>query len=195
MAEKRLREYTKRELSEMIHKKVDVLNRRMQQYFDDGNANSIVKNELNRVIQYSGKGRGTGNFIGYGIRGKRKAEMIRQIRELDYFESWDIFTEEGQKMLEDRENQSYETFSRTHEGYTKDEWKNLVELFGSMDKGMLEQLGSDDVIQLNLENETNKNQVNLLKVATDVYRDSNFKGSTPEDVMDEIRRRMDLAQL
>ena len=52
--------------------------------------------------------------IGLGLKGKSKAELILQARELSSFLRWDIESEEGLRQLESREKTEWETFERNH---------------------------------------------------------------------------------
>lgn len=176
---------TRKAIESEIRKKTHIVNERLKQFYNEGNENIMVSSEINKLQSIAGKGRGK-NKIGLGLRKKTKQELVRQLRELKYFEQWDIYTEEGQRSLEARERKAWESFYKDNPGFTYQEWRNLVETFGSISESVLQQFGSTNIVEAYKDAENGK-KINLLKYITNISRDKSMQGTTQEQKIDRLR--------
>ena len=83
--------------------------------------------------------------IGLGLKGKSKAELILQARELSSFLRWDIESEEGLRQLESREKTEWETFERNHPGWSYEDWRKFVEVSGALGSDIINKFGSETI--------------------------------------------------
>ena len=176
---------TRKEIEKEIRKKTLVVNERLKQFYNDGNENIMVSSEIKKLQSLAGKGKGN-NKIGLHFREKTKQELIRQYRELQYFEQWDIYTEEGQRSLEAREQKAWESFYKDNPEFTYQEWRNLVETFGSISESVLQQFGSTNIVEAYKDAENGK-KINLLKYITNISKDKSMQGTTQEQKIDRLR--------
>ena len=100
-----------------------------------------------RLLTYSGKPNPfrTKDTLGLGFSGKRKNVLIRQFKELKHFLKNDIFTNEGQQSLSDREKSAYENFKTNNiVDWEYEKWKRMVDTFGNIDQELLNSFGYED---------------------------------------------------
>ena len=83
--------------------------------------------------------------IGLGLKGKKKAELILQARELSSFLRWDIESEEGLRQLEAREKAEWESFEKNHPGWAYEEWRKFVEVSGALGSDIINKFGSETI--------------------------------------------------
>ena len=133
----------------------------------------------------------------------RKADYKRLHRELQYALQWDLDTPEGQRQLDLKERKAFETFNKHQRagGYEElayDEWRDMVENFGSAGKSVLEQFyatrgyGSGDVVRVYREASEQGKNTNISKAMRDVIRESKGKGMTPTGMLDALRNKLGL---
>lgn len=136
--------------------------------------------------------------IGLGLKGKRKAELILQARELSSFLRWDIESEEGLRQLEAREKTEWETFERNHPGWEYDDWRKFVEVSGALGSDIINKFGSetissdflkriqpnDDGTPSNIDGET------YLRAMLDTIKESEGKGLSQTKLVDLLRDKL-----
>lgn len=177
---------TVRELKTEIRSKTHIINERLKQFYDDGNENLMINSQISKLREMGATGR-KGDYIGLGFEGKTKRELIRQYRELQYFEQWDIYSEQGQRALELRERNAWESFNQKTQGaFTYQEWRDLVEDFNAIGDTLLEQFGSENVQNAYRDAEAGE-RVNLLKYMLEINKDTNYKGATKNQKVDRLR--------
>ena len=136
--------------------------------------------------------------IGLGLKGKSKAELILQARELSSFLRWDIESEEGLRQLEAREKTEWETFERNHPGWEYDDWRKFVEVSGALGSDIINKFGSetissdflkriqpnDDGTPSNIDGET------YLRAMLDTIKESEGKGLSQTKLVDLLRDKL-----
>lgn len=182
---KPVKRMTVRELKSEIRSKTHIINERLKQFYNDGNENVMVNSQVNKLKEMGATGR-KGDYIGLGFAGKTKRELIRQYRELQYFEQWDIYSEQGQRSLELRERKAWEEFHRTNTEFTYQEWRDLVENFNAIGTELLEQFGSENIKEAFNDAQAGE-KVNLVKYVQEISKDPAYQGTTQVAKIDRLR--------
>lgn len=211
MQRKPYSKYTKKELMKMIREDTAELNKRVFEYRQSNASFKDVENNIAKIKEISGakKGRqaikedGKTHYreveIGVGkISSKSKSELILQARELHSFLQWDISTPEGQRQWEAREKKEWETFNKNFSEYglTKNEWRDLVEVFGAVGESILNQFGSGQgsnasgSIVREFKNASQRGRTNLVKEMREVLKENKGTGATEEDNLDLLRQKL-----
>ena len=211
MQRKPYSKYTRKELMQMIREDTAELNKRVFEYRQSNASFKDVENNIAKIKEISGakKGRqaikedGKTHYreveIGVGkISSKSKSELILQARELHSFLQWDISTPEGQRQWEAREKKEWETFNKNFSEYglTKNEWRDLVEVFGAVGESILNQFGSGQgsnasgSIVREFKNASQSGRTNLVKEMREVLKENEGTGATEEDNLDLLRQKL-----
>ena len=211
MQRKPYSKYTRKELMGMIREDTAELNKRVFEYRQSKASFKDVENNIAKIKEISGakKGRqaikedGKTHYreveIGVGkISSKSKSELILQARELHSFLQWDISTPEGQRQWEAREKKEWETFNKNFSEYglTKNEWRDLVEVFGAVGESILNQFGSGQgsnasgSIVREFKNASQSGRTNLVKEMREVLKENKGTGATEEDNLDLLRQKL-----
>ena len=185
---KPIKEMTIKELQAEIRSKTHIVNERLKQFYNDGNSSTMVQSEVKKLQGLAGKSRSS-KQIGLGFSGKNKMQLVRQLRELQYFEQWDIYSEDGQRALELKERKAWESFYKDNPEYTYQEWRDLVETFGSLNDSMLQQFGSTNIVEA-YKDATQGEKVNLLKYIKEISKDDSMRGTTQEQKIDRLREML-----
>ena len=133
--------------------------------------------------------------IGLGLKGKSKAELILQARELSSFLRWDIESEEGLRQLEAREKSEWESFEKNHPGWSYEEWRKFVEVSGALGSDIINKFGSETIASDFLKRIRN-NDVELtdgdkyIKVMMDSIKESEGAGLSQTELVDLLRDKL-----
>lgn len=211
MQRKAYSKYTKKELMQMIREDTAELNKRVFEYRQSNASFKDVENNIAKIKEISGVKKGRQAIkedgktyyreveIGVGkISSKSKSELILQARELHSFLQWDISTPEGQRQWEAREKKEWETFNKNFSEYglTKNEWRDLVEVFGAVGESILNQFGSGQgsnasgSIVREFKNASQSGRTNLVKEMREVLKENKGTGATEEDNLDLLRQKL-----
>lgn len=201
---------TVKQLKEEIKSNTEELNRRIDEYRKSGKTLKDVEQNIELIKRISGvkKGRqaiiedkkvigyreveiGTGN-----LNKAIKSHLIRQARELQSFLKWDISTPTGQRQWEDREETEWQTFNKhfSEYGLNKNEWRNLVEIFGAVGEAVLNQFGSGSgnqasgVLVREYKNANDIARANIVKEMHEVLKNSEGQGKSAEDLVDDLHK-------
>lgn len=133
--------------------------------------------------------------IGLGLKGKSKAELILQARELSSFLRWDIESEEGLRQLESREKTEWETFERNHPGWSYEDWRKFVEVSGALGSDIINKFGSETIasdflkrIRTNDVESTDGDK--YIKTMMDAIKESEGKGLSQTELVDLLRKKL-----
>ena len=133
--------------------------------------------------------------IGLGLKGKSKAELILQARELSSFLRWDIESEEGLRQLESREKTEWETFERNHPGWSYEDWRKFVEVSGALGSDIINKFGSETIASDFLKR-IRTNDVELtdgdkyIKAMMDSIKESKGAGMSQTELVDLLRDKL-----
>lgn len=133
--------------------------------------------------------------IGLGLKGKSKAELILQARELSSFLRWDIESEEGLRQLESREKTEWETFERNHPGWSYEDWRKFVEVSGALGSDIINKFGSETIasdflkrIRTNDVESTDGDK--YIKAMMDAIKESDGAGLSQTQLVDLFRDKL-----
>ena len=133
--------------------------------------------------------------IGLGLKGKSKAELILQARELSSFLRWDIESEEGLRQLESREKTEWETFERNHPGWSYEDWRKFVEVSGALGSDIINKFGSETIasdflkrIRTNDVESTDGDK--YIKAMMDAIKESEGAGLSQTELVDLLRDKL-----
>jgi hypothetical protein len=148
--------------------------------------NYAVSQAITKLQGVGAKGR-NGNTVGLGFKsGRSRESYVRQLRELDF--AVPLVTDyEGRQYLEEKYNNSYNKFSTTHPEISKEDWRDMVETFGAVGKSLVDEFGSDNIVDLFTDKSRSIDMVGLMKKAKD-----NMKGksASQQDMVDEFMKLM-----
>lgn len=122
-----------------------------------------------------------------GFRGKRKEELQRQARELDYFNQWT--GAEKETVAQDKDWKKYQTFKAKHpefSNYSYQDWRDIVNVFASMEDKLTE-FEYEDMKRLHIEATEKGSKVNFLSAMEDAHKDAKGKGYDTDDMTDLVR--------
>lgn len=181
---------TIKQYKELIAEKREEWNRRISE-LDELKISAPLQKEIDKI-----------NSLKVNSR-SRKADYKRLNRELQYALEWDLDTPEGQRQLDKKEKKAFESFNkhRKEGGYDEipyEEWRDMVENFGSAGKAVLEQFyatrgyGSGDVVRVYRDAVEQGKNTNISKAMRDVIRESRGKGLTPTGMLDALRDKLGL---
>lgn len=136
------KEWYKAEIRKMV---VDV-NQRFYKAKSEGKMTKQLKDEENRLIKYGSKssiiGKNRGETIGLGFHKKPSKEFLqRQYQELKRILKKDIWTPKGKQEDEEREDNAYKTFRDMHPNWSKEKWRDFVQLLGTAPAELLQAFG------------------------------------------------------
>lgn len=189
---------TVKELKEFIRYQTGKANLSISEYKQNDFTNTMYDSGISKLQEVSGVNKKTG-AIALKFTGKNKAELVRQARELKYFNKWDIYSTEGKATLDEKSRKAYETFKENYgDNWSEQEWRDLVEAFGSVGNAMHEfgygdkdrkagATGGEALIQA-VGDIKDKAKVNLLTAMQQSVRES--KGLTNRERIKDITDRM-----
>lgn len=119
---------------------------------------SFSMNQVVKRLQHIGTKGGTASNgveiplgTGLGKKGRTKSSYINQVRELDYAQKI-LESETGIAELEDKYKQSYDSFIASNpnklKGITEEEWKSLVNAWGSLGEKVVKDFDSTQIAKL-----------------------------------------------
>ena len=203
---------TVKQLKEEIKSNTEELNRRIDEYRKSGKTLKDVEQNIELIKRISGVKKGRQaikddkKVIGYreveigtgDLNKATKSHLIRQARELQSFLQWDISTPTGQRQWEAREQAEWQTFNKhfSEYGFNKNEWRDLVEIFGAVGEAVLNQFGSGSgnqasgVLVREYKNANDIARANIVKEMHEVLKNSEGQGKSAEDLVDDLHERL-----
>lgn len=201
------KEWYKDETRHMVQK----VNERFWRAKKEGKMTEQLKQEEARLIKYGSQAsitaKNRGETVGLGFHKNPSIEMLkRQYQELRRFLKTDIWTSEGEKEEEDREDRAYKAFNEWHPDWSKEKWRDFVQLLGNAPTEILnafsyERSGShkgSKKASYNTKNEgfieafsfAYDNDIDLFRVMQNVYKDIDGKGFGQEEALDALKEEI-----
>lgn len=183
---KSITEMTVRELKKYIRKETKKANTRIRNIGKrKRGVSKAVAEELDYLKRFGiiGK-RGKAKL---GFRGKRKKELQRQARELEYFNQWT--GAEKETVAKDKDWKKYQTFKQRHpefSNYSFQDWRDIVNVFASMEDKLTE-FEYEDTKRLHIEATEKSANVNFLKAMEEASQEAKGKGFDTDDMTDLLR--------
>lgn len=146
-----------------------------------------VKQAISNLQQLGATGR-KGNIIGLGFsnKGRNKASLVRQLKELDYtnplFEN-----EDGVNYLEEKYQRAYNEFLREHPDVTEEEYRDVVTAFGSVGEDIVKQFDSNQIADIAV---AHGKTINIADIMLEVVRENKGKGADVRTNTDAFMRKL-----
>lgn len=179
---------TVKELKKFISKETKKANTRLRNIGKRKKVNKAVQDEIDYLRKKGIIGK-RGKAI-KGFRGKRKAELQAQARELTYFNQWK--GSEVQAIARKEDYKKYQTFIQNNPefaDYSFAEWKELVTVFGQV-QNKTEQFVYMDMKKLHLEGHERGTKKDFVSAMANVKRQTQGQGLSTEDVTDLMRQEL-----
>lgn len=147
-----------------------------------------VKEELDYLKRFGIIGK-RGKAI-KGFRGRRKAELQRQARELEYFNQWT--GAEKRAVAQEKDYKKYQTFKKNNPefaGYSYQDWKDFVGVMGSMED-KLKEFEYEDTKQLHIEATEKQIKKDFLEAMKEAKEKTSGGVFDTEDLTDMLRSEL-----
>jgi len=117
---------------------------------------------------------------GYSGKGITKEDLLAHARLLKSHLGIDEYTTVGEKLLEENREKWYESFisQGPYSDMTREEYNDLVKVFGAMGSKLVEKYGSKNIVTLftDMRRDSKGASTNFVDLAREVYNDPNNKG-------------------
>lgn len=130
----------------------------------------------------------------FWFKGKKKAELIEEYKELVRFSRFDRFTKEAQDKEERRSIKAYDKFMKNRANLpgakiSYDEFMNLRNFFGNVSKELIENFGYNEIMDVYDEiSDTGKGRTDLVM---EMHRiNIEFKDDSPADKLIILKERL-----
>ena len=146
-----------------------------------------VQQELDYLKRYGIIGKSGKAVTGYRLA--RKPELIMRARELEYFNQWK--GSETRAVARDKDYKKYQTFINNNPDfaeYSYQDWKDLVNIFGSMDSD-LKDFEYENTKRLHLEATQKGVKKDFISAMKDAKTKAKYSGEVmdTEDLVDLLR--------
>lgn len=175
--QKSISEMTVKELQKYIRRQTKKANTRLKNIEKRKRGVSRAVEEELQYLKKQGivgeRGRAT-----LGFRGKRKEELRRQARELEYFNQWT--GAEKETVAQNKDWKKYQTFKARHpefSNYSYQDWRDIVNVFASMEDKLTE-FEYEDTKRLHIEATEKGSTVNFIKAMEAAQARSKVEGKT-----------------
>ena len=188
---------TVRELRKDVRAEIREINKQINKYREDvekgkQKRNPLIEKEIEHLkerYQYGEKGRGKNELSAKNVERSRKSELQARLEQYNPIkkllnDDTNVGAEERQK----RFDKAYQTFIKTHDYITKDEYSDLIYILQGV-KEEIADFGYEDFSNIYAEATTEGKQ-KFSTVLTDVAKESRGLGLSTEDFMDRIRDTM-----
>lgn len=132
----------------------------------------------------------------FWFKGKKKAELIEEYKELVRFSRFDRFTSEAQKKEEDRSRKAYDKFiyNRANlpgERISYDEFMNLRNFFGNVTRDLIENFGYNEI--MDIYDEVSNSDEKRVDLVMEMHRiNKEYSKMSPADKLIILKERLDI---
>ena len=185
--EKRYKDMTIKELKAQIRYKTNQVNIAL---YDKPELHDkfAVQQTIKKLQATGAKGR-NGNVVGLGFTKDRdKESYIRQLRELEYAEPL-VSDYEGVAFMEEKFTKAMNTFlsKKGNKGKTEEDWRDMVETFGTLGKEIVDQFGSNQVAELFKSSTRN---VDMVQLMLDTLDEAQGKGWNKRELKSRLKKKI-----
>lgn len=182
---KTIKEMTVKELKKFIRKETKKANTRLRRIFNKKKISRAVSEEVEYLKTKGIIGKRNKAILGFGS--KTKSELQSQARELEYFNQWKgTETKEVRDKTNLAKYQSFVTNNKEFSDYSYQEWRDLVELFGSTEN-FIESFGYENLKELHKEATEEGKKVNFASKMRNIMKQSKGASFSQEDIIDMLR--------
>lgn len=127
-----------------------------------------------------------------GYRTARKTELQKKARELEYFNQWR--GTETKAVAKQEDLKKYESFinnpnNSEFKNYSYQDWKDLVNIFGSMED-KLKEFEYEDMKRLHIEATQKNTKMDLMSAMGEAQKKAGGTGLSTEDLTDLVRSEL-----
>ena len=188
---------TVRELRKAVRAEIREINKQINKYREDiekgkQKRSPLIEKEIEHLqkrYQLGRKGKGKNELSAKNVERSRKAELQSRLAQYNpikklLHDDTNIGVEQRQK----RFDKAYESYIKTHDYITKDEYSDLIYILQGV-KEEIADFGYEDFSNIYAEATTEGKQ-KFSTILTDVAKESRGLGLSTEDFMDRIRDTM-----
>lgn len=130
----------------------------------------------------------------FWFKGKKKAELVEEYKELVRFSRFDRFTNEAQKKEEERSRKAYDKFIHNRanlpgEKISYDEFMNLRNFFGNVTKDLIENFGYNEIMDIYDEvSDSDEKRVDLVMEMHRINKE--YNEMSPSDKLVILKERL-----
>ena len=188
---------TVRELRKAVRAEIREINKQINKYREDvekgkQRRSTLIEKEIEHLqkrYQLGRKGKGKNELSAKNVEISRKSELQARLAQYNpikklLHDDTNIWVEQRQK----RFDKAYESYIKTHDYITKDEYSDLIYILQGV-KEEIADFGYEDFSNIYAEATTEGKQ-KFSTILTDVAKESRGLGLSTEDFMDRIRDTM-----
>lgn len=188
---------TVRELRKAVRAEIREINKQINKYREDvekgkQRRSTLIEKEIEHLqkrYQLGRKGKGKNELSALNVERSRKSELQARLAQYNpikklLHDDTNIGVEQRQK----RFDKAYESYIKTHDYITKDEYSDLIYILQGV-KEEIADFGYEDFSNIYAEATTEGKQ-KFSTILTDVAKESRGLGLSTEDFMDRIRDTM-----
>lgn len=182
---------TKNELNKLIRDETNKLNKKLNEYYENGTPNTLFEKELNYVREVTGTS-GKSKYIAMRLSGKTKAQLYAQLQELKFVGEWDTATPQGIRERAEKEEKAYRRFKRTTGTNIQFEtWRKMINIFGSVGSEIMGNFGDSDVIKTVISAvKKGTSAKDIIKAMQNVTENNKSAGKTSVDYVQDLAREL-----
>lgn len=198
VGERPTKDWTNEKLRKYVTWATSLVNKRLLEYkaqVDIGvlDESKLVEREISRLQNILGKSRKRNAFFGVRYEKRRKQELLFKARSLYQFAKWDIYTPQAMREMEEKYEKAYKQFNILYSDYgsslSREDYSELVTIFGVIGDEILTQFGSDTVANIySTASESKKH--NIISYMLDIYYESKGMGWSTETMADKLAERI-----
>ena len=181
---------------EIKKKLTPMANQRIVEAKEAGTKSPQLEKMIERLQKYGGTDKRYGeDAIGLGFKGKTKSRLKRQYQELMRVQKIDVWSPRGIKEYEAKEKNSYKKFKKEHPGWSRDKWRDFVQMMGTISSEMLREFGyerhGNEKGSKTVSANGNKTNQDLLEAFSEAYK----KGKDMQEIMEKVSKEANGAGL
>lgn len=181
---------------EIKNKLTPMANKRIVEAREAGTKSKQLETMIERLQKYGGTDkRYSKDAIGLGFKGKTKSRLKRQYQELMRVQKIDVWTPRGIKEYEAQEKNNYSQFKKSHPGWSRDKWRDFVQMMGTVSSEMLREFGyerhGNEKGSKTVSANSNKTNQDLMEAFNEAYQ----KGKDMQEIMEKVSKEANGAGL
>lgn len=162
--------WTKKQLQNYIRQSTKYINKSISSIADIDMMAEPLQKSLKLLKDVSGV-QGRRGKLGLGLN-KSKADLLRQARMLHGHFNIDIYTSVGEELINEKEQQAYETFkSNTKSDISFEDYTSFINIMGGLDKTIIEALGSEQIRKYYLSFKNKASAPTIFDLMVDIYNE------------------------
>lgn len=180
---------TKESLKAEIQYRTEKINKNLKTLDKEAAASKIFLNAVQEANVIAGSKQRT-KLVAGTSKSRYKESLIRQARELKSIEQIDIYSEEGKKKLEQRYQQSFESFKENVDSEVSlADYDRMVEAFGAIGHDLINRRSSDDFVDA-FTTASEKGKIKFVDIWKDIEKEAKGKQWTTYKQMENFKAKL-----